>query len=165
MRKIVIGGLAAALALGLTACGSNGGGAAAAPSSPAGSPPASSEPTQTPTSTPGASTPSEPSAPRSPGAPVVRHTPLAQPGGQQVKSKWGTLQYLAPGKYLVGNIGFFVANDTVLQVAGGTCPDGSAPSDDSKCSIDGLDEWVQAAPHNAVVQFSGQAATLIRETQ
>ncbi|MBO2461427.1 hypothetical protein J4709_27980 [Actinomadura sp. LCR2-06] len=96
---------------------------------------------------------------------MVRHTPLAQPGGQQVKSKWGTLRYLAPGKFLVGNIGFFVANDTVLQVAGGTCPDGSTPSDDSKCSIDGLDEWVQAAPHNAVVQFSGQAATLIRETQ
>jgi hypothetical protein len=167
MRKIVIGGVAAALALGLTACGGNGDGSSAAapassPSSPAGSTP-SSAPTPSAPSTPGGT-----SAPRGTGgtrAPVVRHTPLAQPGGQQIKSQWGRLQYLAPGKYIVGDIGFFTATDTVLYVAGGTCPDGSTPPDDSKCSVDGLDEWAQAAPHNVNVRFSGQVATVITETQ
>lgn len=175
MRKIVITGVAAALALGLTACGGNGGGktAAAPASTPNGSSPAPSE-TSTPggTSTPGA--PSTPSAPGAStpqgsggqGAPVVRHTPPAPQGGQQITTKWGRLRYLAPGKFLVGNVAFFTADDTVLYVAGGTCPDGSpTPPDVMKCSLDGFDQWVQAAPHNASVRFSGQAAVRITETQ
>ncbi|KAB2362833.1 hypothetical protein [Actinomadura montaniterrae] len=172
MRKIVISGVVAALALGLTACGGNGDGktAAAAPSSPAGSPAAPSE-----TSTPGGtstSTPSTPGGASTPqgsgnqGAPVVRHTPAAPQGGQQITTKWGRLRYLAPGKFLVGNVAFFTADDTVLYVAGGTCPDGSpTPSDVMKCSLDGFEQWVKAAPHNASVRFSGQAATTITETQ
>ncbi|MFB4301215.1 hypothetical protein [Actinomadura sp. NTSP31] len=167
MRKIVITGVTAALALGLTACNGSGsinagGSATASPSSPAASTPA-------PASTPSAeSTPSGAATPQGSGgsgAPVVRHTPPAQQGGQQITSKWGQLRYLAPGKFLVGNVGFFVADDTVVYVAGGHCPDGSTPPDDSKCSVDGFDDWAQAAPHNVNVRFSGQAATVITETQ
>ncbi|HEU5023658.1 MAG TPA: hypothetical protein VFV01_01930 [Spirillospora sp.] len=172
MRKIVITGVAAALALGLTACGGNGDGktAAAAPSSPGGSAPAPTE-----TSTPGTPAPSAPSTPGGAstpqgsggqGAPVVRHTPPAPQGGQQITTKWGRLRYLAPGKYLVGNVAFFTTDDTVLYVAGGTCPDGSpTPPDVMKCSLDGFEQWVKAAPHNASVRFSGQAAVRITETQ
>ncbi|MES9605601.1 hypothetical protein [Actinomadura sp. NPDC000929] len=169
MRKIMITGMAAALALGLTACGGDGGSAAASPSSPAASAPAPSE-----SSTPdGGSTPGGPSTPQGPGGsgtPGGRHTPLAQQGGQQggrqVTTKWGPLRYLAPGKYTVGNVAFFTATDTVVYVAGGTCPNGApTPPDVSKCSVDGLDEWVKAAPHNASVRFSGATATRITETQ
>ncbi|MEU4822358.1 hypothetical protein OG979_24605 [Actinomadura citrea] len=164
MRKIVITGMAAALALGLTACGGNGdGNSAAAPSSPASSAPSES-------STPdGGSSPGAPSTPQGSGgsgAPGGRHTPLAQQGGQQITTKWGPLRYLAPGKYTVGNVVFFTATDTVLYVAGGTCPNGTpTPPDVSKCSVDGLDQWVKASPHNATVRFSGQTATRITETQ
>jgi hypothetical protein len=172
MRKIVISGVAAALALGLTACGGNGDGrTAAAPSSPGGSAPAPSE-TSTPDGTATPSSPSTPGGTSTPqgsggqGAPVVRHTPPAPQGGQQITTKWGRLRYLAPGKFLVGNVAFFTADDTVLYVAGGTCPDGSpTPPDVMKCSLDGFDQWVQAAPHNASVRFSGQAAVRITETQ
>ncbi|MEV0661321.1 hypothetical protein ACIBI3_08815 [Actinomadura luteofluorescens] len=166
MRKIVITGMAAALALGLTACGGNGDGnsAAASPSSPTGSAPSES-------ATPnGGSTPGGPSTPQGSGGgsgtPGSRHTPLAQEGGQQITTKWGPLRYLAPGKYTVGNVGFFTTTDTVVYVAGSTCPDGSpTPPDVSKCSVDGLDQWVKAAPHNASVRFSGQTAIRITETQ
>lgn len=169
MRKIVITGVAAALALGLTACGGNGDGktAAAAPSSPAGSPAAPSE-----SSSPGTPAPSTPGGASTPqgsggqGTPVVRHTPPAPQGGQQTVTKWGRLRYLAPGKFLVGDVAFFVANDTVLYVAGDTCPDGSpTPPDVMKCSVDGLDQWAQAAPHNVSVRISGPAAVRITETQ
>jgi hypothetical protein len=174
MRKIVITGVAAALALGLTACGGNGDGktAAATPSAPAGFP---SAPESAPPATPEPSAPSTPSTPGGAstpqgsggqGAPVVQHTPPAPQGGGQITTKWGRLRYLAPGKFLVGNVAFFTADDTVLYVAGGTCPDGSpTPPDVMKCSLDGFDRWVQAAPHNASVRFSGQAAVRITETQ
>ncbi|MGI5419732.1 hypothetical protein [Actinomadura luteofluorescens] len=165
MRKIVITGMAAALALGLTACGGDGDPVAAPPSSPTGSAPAPSEST-----TPdGGSTPGGPSAPQGPGGsgtPGSRHTPLAQEGGRQITTKWGPLRYLAPGKYTVGNVAFFTTTDTVVYVAGSTCPDGSpTPPDVSKCTVDGLDQWVKAAPHNASVRFSGQTALRITETQ
>ncbi|TDD93699.1 hypothetical protein [Actinomadura rubrisoli] len=171
MRKIVITGVAVALALGLTACSGDGDGkTAAAPSSPVGSAPApSGSATPDASSTPGgASTPGTPSTPEgSDGsdAPVTQNTPTARPGGQQIKSATGRLRYLAPGKFTVGNVTFFTANDTVLYVAGSTCPDGSTPPDVSRCSMTGFDDWAKAAPHNATVRFSGQAATLIRETQ
>jgi hypothetical protein len=56
--------------------------------------------------------------------------------------------------------------DTVLYVARGTCPDGSpSPPDVSGCSIDGFDQWVQAAQNNATARFSGHAAVRITETQ
>ncbi|MFC5745036.1 hypothetical protein [Actinomadura rugatobispora] len=157
MRKIVITGVAAALALGLTACDGNG--PAAAPSSPAGSAPAPSD-----NSTPRGGT-STPEGSGDSGAPAVQRTPLAQQGGQQIKSQWGRLRYMAPGKFAVGDVVFFTAEDTVLYVAGSTCPDGIRPPGASKCSMAGFDDWVKAAPHNATVRFSGQAATLIRETQ
>lgn len=168
MRKILITGVAAALALGLTACGGNGDGrTAAAPSSPAGSPAAPSE-----SSSPGTPAPATPGGASTPqgsggqGAPVVRHTPPAPQGGRQIITKWGRLRYLAPGKFIVGDVAFFIANDTVLYVAGGTCPDGSpTPPDVMKCSTDGLDQWAQAAPHNVSVRISGQAAVRITETQ
>lgn len=167
MRKIMITGAAAALALGLTACGGTGGGnsAAAPPSSPTGSAPASnggSAPEGTPT--PGGA--STPRGSGGSGTPGTQHTPLGQQGGRQIKSKWGPLRYLAPGKYTVGNVAFFTTTDTVLYVAGGTCPNGSpTPPDVSKCSVDGLDQWAKASPHNVNVQFSGQTATRITETQ
>ncbi|WP_207400693.1 hypothetical protein [Actinomadura roseirufa] len=183
MRKIVITGVAAVLALGLTACNGTGDGkSAAAPSSPVGSVPATGA-TSTPgapspggastpggSSTPGGgSTPGGSSAPRGSGgsgAPVGEPTSPEQAGGKQVKTAWGRLQYLAPGKFTVGNVVFFTAGDTDLYVAGGKCPDGAdTPPDVMKCSMTGFDEWVQAEPHNATVKFSGQAATLIRETQ
>lgn len=73
---------------------------------------------------------------------------------------------MAPGKFSVGDTVFFTATDTKLIVAGGTCPDGTdTPPDVMKCSMDGFGEWVKAAPHNASVHFSGQAATLIQERQ
>ncbi|GAA4335673.1 hypothetical protein GCM10023178_48970 [Actinomadura luteofluorescens] len=73
---------------------------------------------------------------------------------------------LAPGKYTVGNVAFFTTTDTVVYVAGSTCPDGSpTPPDVSKCTVDGLDQWAKAAPHNASVRFSGQTAVRITETQ
>ncbi|ROO90582.1 hypothetical protein EDD29_8313 [Actinocorallia herbida] len=160
MRKILITGVAAVLALGLTACNGevDGGSAAAPPSAPAPS---------------GTATPGEISTPDAPSAPSGTSTPQNPGGsdtsseqqGQQITEKWGTLSYLAPGKFLVGDVAFFTATDTAFYVAGGTCPDGTVPADESKCSLDGFDEWVQNAPHNAVVEFSGQSATLIRETQ
>ncbi|MFD0537682.1 hypothetical protein ACFQY7_31905 [Actinomadura luteofluorescens] len=53
-----------------------------------------------------------------------------------------------------------------MYVAGSTCPDGSpTPPDVSKCTVDGLDQWAKAAPHNASVRFSGQTAVRITETQ
>ncbi|MWA07319.1 hypothetical protein F8568_044745 [Actinomadura sp. LD22] len=170
MRKIVITGVAAALALGLTACGGNGGGgtAAAPAATPSGAAQAPSE-SPAPGGTSTTRTPSTPSTPQGSGgqdAPVVRHTPPAPQGGRQITTKWGRLRYLAPGKFLVGDVAFFTADDTVLYVAGGTCPDGSpTPPDVMKCSLDGFDQWVQAAPHNASVRFSGQAAVRITETQ
>ncbi|MUN35568.1 hypothetical protein [Actinomadura litoris] len=171
MRKIVMTGVAAALALGLTACGNVGDTkSAATPAAP--TPPAAPTASQGPggTSAPsGAATPGGASTPTTPGgsdAPTVRHSPLAQPGGKPAKEAWGRLRYVAPGKFSVGNVIFFTATDTVVYVAGGTCPDGTPPpADVSRCSVDGFDEWVRAAPHNAVVRFSGQAATMIRETQ
>jgi hypothetical protein len=84
---------------------------------------------------------------------------------QQGKPVWGQLRYMAPGKFIVGDIAFFVSDDTAVYVAGGECPDGSTPPDDSKCSVTGLDDWAKAAPHNVTVRFSGQVATMIRETQ
>ncbi|MGI5206962.1 hypothetical protein ACQEU6_35975 [Spirillospora sp. CA-108201] len=171
MRKIMITGAAAALAFGLTACGGTGDGnsAAAPPPSPTGSAPASNggpTPEVTPTQG-GASTPRGSGGSGNPG---TQPTPLGQQGGQQggqqIKSKWGPLRYLAPGKYTVGNVAFFTTTDTVLYVAGGTCPDGSpTPPDVSKCSVDGLDQWAKASPHNVNVNFSGQTATRITETQ
>ncbi|MQY04804.1 hypothetical protein [Actinomadura macrotermitis] len=164
MRKIAITGMAAALAFGLTACGGgNDKTAAPAPSSPTGSAPAPGTATPNEASTPSAAP--APGNPGAPGTPTIRHTPPAPQAGQQIKSKWGQLRYLAPGKYLVGDVAFFTATDTVVYVAGGTCPDGSTPPDNSKCSPEGLDEWAKAGPHNVTVRFSGQTATLIRETQ
>lgn len=142
MRKLLITGVAAVLALGLTACTGNGDDGSSTPFDSASAPSDASTPG-------GVSTPSD----------------VSTPGGQQITSKWGQLRYLAPGKFTVGDVVFFTATDTVLYVAGSTCPDGTTPPDESKCSIDGFDAWVQEAPHNAVVEFSGQAATLIRETQ
>lgn len=173
MRKIAITGVTAALALGLTACDGDGGGKTAAAPQPANTASAPSEnATASAPTTPGApsapgasSTPSTPRGADGTGAPAARHTPLGHPGGRQIKSTWGRLRYLAPGKFTVGNVAFFTSNDTVLYVAGSTCPDGSTPPDVSRCSISGFEEWVKAAPHNATVRFSGQAATLIRETQ
>ncbi|GAA0961383.1 hypothetical protein [Actinocorallia libanotica] len=153
MRKLLITGVAAVLALGLTACTGNGDDGSASPSS---STPFDSASAPSDASTPGeVSTPSDASTPGE----------VSTPGGQQITSKWGQLRYLAPGKFAVGDVVFFTATDTVLYVAGSTCPDGTTPPDESKCSVDGFDAWVQEAPHNAVVEFSGQAATLIRETQ
>ncbi|MEW2354577.1 hypothetical protein [Spirillospora sp. NPDC029432] len=164
MRKIVFTGMAAALALSLTACDGTATGDSAAP------PPASagaSTPAPSESSTPGggdASTPKA-SSPEGAGTPEAQEPPSETPGGQQIKEKWGRLRYLAPGKFTVDGVAFFTANATVLYVAGDTCPDGSKPAGVSKCNMDGFETWVQAAPHNAVVKFSGQAATLIRETQ
>ncbi|MFV2179117.1 hypothetical protein ACFHW2_03185 [Actinomadura sp. LOL_016] len=165
MQKLVFIGMAAALTLGLTACDGTdtGTGDSAAP------PPASSEastPAPNETSTPGgdASTPNA-SSPEESGGPAAQEPPSETPVGQQIKSKWGRLRYLAPGKFTVDGVAFFTANATVLYVAGDTCPDGSKPPGASKCNMDGFEKWVQAAPHNAVVEFSGQSATLIRETQ
>ncbi|MDL4773529.1 MULTISPECIES: hypothetical protein [Thermomonosporaceae] len=161
MRKIAITGVTAALALGLTACGGigdGGGNSAAAPSSPTDSAPAPG----------GTSAPGETSAPGDSGgsgAPTAQHTPVAQ-GGQQIGSKWGRLRYLAPGKFTVGDVVFFTADSTTVIVAGGQCPDGSAPpAESSRCGIDGFDDWAKTSPHNVNVRFSGQAATLVQETQ
>ncbi|MGI5171000.1 hypothetical protein ACQEU3_42280 [Spirillospora sp. CA-253888] len=148
MRKIVITGMTAALALSLTAC-DIGNGAKPQPFDAATAPSG--------TAVPGKS--------EGAGAPAERPAPSAQQGGQQVKSATGRLRYLAPGKFTVGNVSFFTSDDTVLYVAGSTCPDGSTPPDASKCSVDGIDDWAKAAPHNVTVRFSGQTATLIRETQ
>ncbi|GAB2868802.1 hypothetical protein GCM10022221_82250 [Actinocorallia aurea] len=160
MRKILVAGVVAVLALGVTACDGEGDGGSAA------APPSVAAPS-------GTATPGENSTPEAGSAPSGSSTSQNSGGsdasgaqqGQQITEKWGTLSYLAPGKFLVGDVAFFIATDTVLIVAGGNCPDGTAPSDESECSIDGFDEWVQDAPHNAVVEFSGQSATLIRETQ
>ncbi|MFB4314906.1 hypothetical protein [Actinomadura sp. 21ATH] len=165
MRKIVFTGMAAALALGLTACDGTGTGtgdsAAPSASSPGASTPAPNE-----SSTPGgdASTPNA-SSPEGAGTPDAQEPAGGTPGGQQITSKWGRLRYLAPGKFTVDGVAFFTADATVLYVAGDTCPDGSRPPGDSTCTMDGFEKWVQAAPHNAFVKFSGQSATLIRETQ
>ncbi|MEV5831845.1 hypothetical protein AB0L25_40445 [Spirillospora sp. NPDC052242] len=156
MQKIVFTGMAAALALGLTACDGTGDSAAPTPASSVASTPA---PSETDVSTPNASSPVESDTPE------AQEPPSETPGGQQIESKWGRLRYLAPGKFTVDGVAFFTANATVLYVAGDTCPDGSKPPGDSKCNMDGFEQWVQAAPHNAVVEFSGQSATLIRETQ
>ncbi|MBO2454826.1 hypothetical protein J4573_47605 [Actinomadura barringtoniae] len=175
MRKIVIGGMTAALALSLTACNFNADDkpAAASPSSPAASAPA---PSQTPSS--GATSPGNGSngdsgngSDGSDGSgdsstPRPQHSPPSQGGGQQITSKWGRLRYVAPGKFSVGGVVFFTATDTSLTIAGGTCPDGTPPNaENSKCGIDGIDEWAQRAPHNVNVHFSGQTATSIMETQ
>ncbi|MFC4908663.1 hypothetical protein [Actinomadura gamaensis] len=172
MRKIVITGMtAAALALGLTACGGNGGGDGGG--KPAAAPPAASAPTSAPTS--GDTTPS--SAPSStPGhgsngpdgakTPSAHRPPTAPESGRRTRTVWGRLTYVAPGKFSVGGAVFFTANGTVVYVAGGNCPDGSAPpAGTSKCSAIGLDEWAQAAPHNVSVRLIGDAATRITETQ
>ena len=141
MRKLLITGVAAVLALGLTACNGSD------------------------INVDGLVSPSSAAPFDAESAPSETSTPQEQPGGQQIASKWGQLRYLAPGKFSVGDVVFFTATDPVLYVAGSTCPDGTTPPDDSKCSVAGFDAWVQEAPHNAVVEFSGQAATLIRETQ
>ncbi|MFI6515667.1 hypothetical protein ACIBF1_08930 [Spirillospora sp. NPDC050679] len=166
MRKIMITGVAAALAFGLTACGGSGDDKAAAPP-PTDSAPAPSG-TASPDAIPSASAPGGASAPSGSGAPVApaeQPGPSANPAGKQVKAATGRLRYLAPGKFIVGNVSFFTSDDTVLYVAGSTCPDGSTPPDVSKCSITGIEDWAKAAPHNVTVRFSGQTATLIRETQ
>jgi len=161
MRKIVIGGMTAALALSLTACNINVSEgdkpAAAGSSSPAGSAPSH-------TSSPGDTGGSGGS-----GTPRTRHTPTTpapQQPAQQIGSKWGPLHYLAPGKYAVGHVVFFTSTDTRLTIAGGDCPDGTPPPADSfKCGIDGFDAWAQNAQHDVTVRFSGQVATSIQETQ
>ncbi|MBW8481825.1 hypothetical protein [Actinomadura parmotrematis] len=160
MRKIVMAGVAAVLAFGLTACDGGDGGTSAA-SSPSASPsavpsvssssPAVEAPSGGPSSEPSASRPSSGGS-SSPARPIA--------------SKWGRLRYLAPGKFTVGDVAFFTADRTVVIVAGGTCPDGSeASADGSRCGIDGLEEWAKASPHNVNVRFSGQVATTIMETQ
>ncbi|RSN66657.1 hypothetical protein [Actinomadura sp. WAC 06369] len=163
MQKILVTGLAAALALGLTACDGTGtGDSAAAPPAPSGA--STPAPSETSTSGGAASAPNA-SSPEAQGTPAAQEPSSETPGGRQIKSKWGQLRYLAPGKFTVGGVAFFTANATVLYVADDTCPDGSRPPGDSKCNMDGFEKWVQAAPRNAVVEFSGQSATLIRETQ
>ncbi|MCP2337816.1 hypothetical protein [Actinomadura rupiterrae] len=167
MRKIMLTGLAtAALAMSLTACGggSDNKTAAAPPASTNGTAPA-----PTGSSTPGGPDGTKaPEGTKAPGGTGGHHTPPSQPGSggvHQISSKWGKLEYLAPGKFIVGNVAFFTATDTVLIVAGGKCPNGSAPTGNSRCSVEGIDEWAQASPHNVNVHFSGQLATRIVETQ
>lgn len=69
------------------------------------------------------------------------------------------------GRFIVDDVAFYTSNETVLYVAGGKCPNGSAPINVSKCSMAGFEEWIKSTPHNAIVRFHGQVATLIRETQ
>ncbi|WP_067490604.1 hypothetical protein [Actinomadura hibisca] len=161
MRKIMITGMAAALALSLTACNGKSDADSAAP------PPSTSAPAPSESTTPSSTTkPDSTPTPESSEAPATE-PPSAEPEeGKQVKAATGRLRYLAPGKFIVNGVSFFTSNDTVLYVAGSKCPDGGPPASDvSKCSVDGLDEWAQTAPHNVTVRFSGQTATMIRETQ
>ncbi|MBO2454471.1 hypothetical protein J4573_45800 [Actinomadura barringtoniae] len=169
MRKIVIGGAVAALAMGLTGCNinANDNPTAAAPSSPASSAPAPA-PSQSAASTPTqSSTPGNGSGSGDTNPSPTQSTPSSQGGGnQQIPAKWGPLHYIAPGKYAVGHVIFFTSTDTRLTIAGGDCPDGTPPPADSfKCGIDGLDEWAQNGMHDVNVKFSGQVATSIVETQ
>lgn len=168
MRKIVITGVAAVLALGLTACNEYAAPPLSLPTDSAPAPTGTSTPGET--SAPSGSTTTTPSAPPAPSGtstpqiPSSSDTPPTQTANQQIASKWGPLRYRAPGKLVVDNVVFFVATDTILYILGPTCPDGATPPD-GKCSIDGIDEWVQEVPRNALVHFSGQGATVIKETR
>ncbi|MFC4912016.1 hypothetical protein [Actinomadura gamaensis] len=167
MRKILLTGVAAALTLGLSACDFNVNGKAdAAPGSTASAPgngaPSSGAPTRSHQPTgPGTGSGRAPSS--SPGN--EDDSPIRQ-GARQLKSKWGPLRYLASGKYTVGDTAFFTADDTLLVVAGSTCPNGTPSGPDMRCTVDGMDDWVQASPHNVTVYFRyGGIATKIQETQ
>ncbi|WP_026411573.1 hypothetical protein [Actinomadura oligospora] len=89
--------------------------------------------------------------------------PSAGQDGQRSRSAWGRLRYVAPGKFSVGDVVFSTSGDTVLFVAGGQCPDGSAPPNAGRCSVNGIDDWARASPHNVSVRFSGRSATFIQE--
>lgn len=183
MRKIVITGVAAALALGLTACdgkvtgnvtGNAGGDSSPAPassssssSSPAGTAPSE---TSTPRSAPTPDAPSTPGGASTPQGSGGTDAPVAQPtrqalSGGQIKQKWGKVAYLSPGRFVVGDVALSTSPDTILIPADSTCPDGSPAPDDSKCSIDGFDQWATAGWHHANVRYSGSVAIVITETQ
>ncbi|MFC5185328.1 hypothetical protein [Actinomadura harenae] len=172
MRKILLTGVTAALALSLTACNFNASGKVEAapgstgPGSTASAPSETGPTSGTPTRTPRASTPgSHGSQPGPASKPCDANLSPIRQGACQITSKWGRLRYLAPGKYTVGDTAFFTTQDTVLVVASGTCPDGTSSGPNMHCSLDGIDKWVQAAPHNATVHFNGGNATKIQETQ
>ncbi|MEV5572499.1 hypothetical protein AB0L06_20845 [Spirillospora sp. NPDC052269] len=167
MRKILLTGAAAALALSLSACNIdvNGKATASEPSTTASAPNSTSVPSGTPshhrTGTGGTGgSDSGPSArPCDPNVSPIRK------GACPISVKSGPLRYLASGKYTVGDTAFFTTQDTVLVVASGTCPDGTSSGPNMHCSLDGIDEWVQKSPHNVVVHLDRGNATKIQETQ
>ncbi|WP_026415488.1 hypothetical protein [Actinomadura oligospora] len=170
MRKILLSGVTAVLALSLTACNFNVNGktSASGPSTAAPAPSDSTAPGHASAPSGKASSPggdsdgSDPSPSARPCDPNV--SPIRE-GACPVKSKWGRLRYLASGKYTVGDTAFFTTQDTVLVVASGTCPDGTGSGPNMRCSLNGIEDWMQASPHNVTVSFSGGNATKIQETQ
>ncbi|WP_329244503.1 hypothetical protein OG417_47930 [Actinoallomurus sp. NBC_01490] len=142
MRTILVTATAAILALGLSACNNNDT-TASAPSSV----PSSAAPVK-----------ASPSTPTQHDTTPTNHD--AQP--TEVGEAAGELTYLAPGKFQVGDTVFFTADDTVLIVAGGKCPDGAARPD-NRCTTDNMEMWAQSAQRLAKVTFDGQTATVIRE--
>lgn len=166
MRKILLTGAAAAIALSLSACNVdvNGKASASGPSNTASAPnsaPAQpGKPSHHATGSGAGGSDSGPSAkPCDPNLSPIRK------GACPVSVKSGPLRYLAPGKYTVGDTAFFTVQDTVLVVASGTCPDGTSSGPNMRCSLDGMDEWVQKSPHNVVVHLDRGNATKIQETQ
>ncbi|MCP2337432.1 hypothetical protein [Actinomadura rupiterrae] len=169
MRKILLAGATAAMALSLSACNFNVNGkadasgpssTASAPGSTGGANAPAGKPSHHTTGSGSGGSDSGPSAkPCDPNVSPIRK------GACPVSSKAGPLRYLASGKYTVGNTAFFTTEDTVLVVASGTCPDGTSSGPNMRCGLDGMDEWVQKSPHNVVVHFDGGNATKIQETQ
>lgn len=74
----------------------------------------------------------------------------------------GVLTYLAPGKYLVGDRAFFVADDTQVWGAGGICGDGTGQVA-AECTLDDLEEAAKRGDVKAEVDIEEGVGTQVRE--
>ncbi|MEU9962406.1 hypothetical protein [Streptomyces sp. NPDC050982] len=141
-RTLAAVGFLAATGLFLTACGPEDSAGADA-SSPAGA-----------SASPGTSAPAPSGSPAASGGADASEPPAGSDGTFS-----GTLTFLAPGKLLVGERAFWVAEDTVIQGAG-ICGDPETAGAE-KCTSDQLDDTAKAGNTEAEVSIKNGIATKV----
>ncbi|MFI1482815.1 hypothetical protein [Streptomyces sp. NPDC020747] len=141
-RTLAAVGFLAATGLFLTACDPDADAAAGASSSAGAS------------DSPSASAPAASGSPAASGGADASEPPAGADGTFS-----GTLTFLAPGKLLVGERAFWVAEDTVIQGAG-ICGDPETPGAEN-CTSDQLDDTAKAGNTKAEVSIKKGIATKV----
>lgn len=159
----------AVLALCLTGCSDTEAGSPAASAPAATNAPVSAPPS------PAVAAP-QATAPRTTAPRATAAAPSKKPAGVNL-SLFGRIELLAPGKIIVTPTGgagqaAFLADDSVLLVAYGKCPDGSGTDAETvdaagrgtkKCTINGLETWLGSNPLSGDVTIRNGVAVKIVE--